>query len=61
VRRWLASPDGNVNDLGPVSLMFAGGMAGIMNWVIALPIDTVKSRLQTAPDGVYSGFLDCLR
>lgn len=28
--------------------LFAGGMAGIMNWLPAIPIDTLKSRLQTA-------------
>jgi len=33
--------------------LFAGGMAGIMNWLPAIPIDTLKSRLQTAPEGRY--------
>ena len=31
----------------------AGGTAGIFNWVVALPIDTLKSRLQVAPEGTY--------
>ena len=32
----------------------AGGVAGIMNWVAALPIDVLKTRLQVAPEGLYS-------
>jgi solute carrier family 25 carnitine/acylcarnitine transporter 20/29 len=31
----------------------AGGTAGILNWVAALPFDTLKSRLQVAPEGKY--------
>jgi len=31
----------------------AGGMAGIFNWLACLPIDTLKSKYQTAPDGKY--------
>ena len=31
----------------------AGGMAGIFNWLGALPIDTLKSKLQVAPEGMY--------
>jgi len=33
--------------------LFAGGCAGIMNWVPAIPVDTLKSRYQTAPAGKY--------
>jgi len=35
------------------SVMFAGGMAGIFSWLVALPQDILKSRLQTAPAGTY--------
>ena len=28
-------------------------------WSIAIPPDTVKSRLQGAPQGTYKGFIDC--
>lgn len=38
---------------GVAGTLFAGGMAGIMNWLPAIPIDTLKSRLQTAPEGKY--------
>jgi solute carrier family 25 carnitine/acylcarnitine transporter 20/29 len=30
-------------------------------WSLVIPIDTIKSRLQSAPDGTYSGFMDCTR
>ncbi|CAL1539273.1 unnamed protein product [Lymnaea stagnalis] len=33
--------------------LFAGGMAGIFNWSVAIPPDVLKSRLQTAPHGMY--------
>ncbi|KAL7420374.1 carnitine transporter [Cryptotrichosporon argae] len=48
----------------PLSLgavMFAGGCAGVAMWSLAIPPDTIKSRLQSAPQGTYSGFLDCAR
>jgi len=38
---------------GPLSILFAGGCAGIANWLVALPIDTLKSKLQVAPAGKY--------
>lgn len=30
-------------------------------WSIAIPPDVLKSRIQSAPQGTYSGFLDCAR
>ena len=33
----------------------AGGTAGVCNWLVAIPADVVKSRLQSAPSGTYSG------
>lgn len=33
--------------------VFAGGMAGIANWVVGMPADVLKSRLQSAPEGTY--------
>ena len=41
--------------------LFAGGMAGIGNWIIACPFDVVKSIWQTAPAGTYSSPLDIAR
>ena len=43
------------------AIVFAGGMAGVAMWSVAIPPDTIKSRLQSAPTGTYSGFLDCAR
>ncbi|KAM7289091.1 mitochondrial basic amino acids transporter [Ixodes scapularis] len=47
---------------GPVHLMAAGGLAGVLSWMVSYPCDVVKSRLQV--DGMtgprrYSGFWDC--
>ena len=44
-----------------IGTLLAGGSAGIANWVVAIPIDAVKSRLQTAPNGRYNGFVDAAR
>jgi solute carrier family 25 (mitochondrial carnitine/acylcarnitine transporter), member 20/29 len=31
---------------------------GMANWAIAIPADVLKSRLQTAPEGKYTGVID---
>ncbi|VUZ48608.1 unnamed protein product [Hymenolepis diminuta] len=41
------------SDLSVHQTLFAGGMAGIFNWLVAIPPDVLKSRLQTAPVGKY--------
>lgn len=33
--------------------IMAGGMAGILNWLVAIPVDVLKSQLQAAPEGTY--------
>jgi len=43
------------------AIVFAGGMAGVGMWAIAIPPDVIKSRIQTAPEGMYRGFIDCAR
>lgn len=48
-------------DLNLGAIIVAGGLAGVMMWSIAIPPDVVKSRLQSAPQGKYNGFLDCGR
>lgn len=35
-------------NLSVFSSLFSGGMAGIFNWIVAVPPDTIKSRLQSA-------------
>lgn len=50
----ILTPEGKTRkDLSAWRTLFAGGMAGIFNWIVALPPDTLKSRLQTAPEGTY--------
>lgn len=36
----------------------AGSIAGVLNWIVAIAPDTLKSRLQTAPEGKYKGVMD---
>eukprot|EP00953_Heterococcus_sp_UTEX-ZZ885_P036042 18584-Heterococcus_DN1.PRE.3 len=48
-------PDGRVST---PALLTAGGVAGMANWAIAIPADVLKSRLQTAPEGKYTGVID---
>ena len=40
-------------DAGLVGTLIAGGTAGLANWIGCIPIDTMKSKLQTAPEGKY--------
>lgn len=61
LQRLLLPPGGTREDLSPLRTLFAGGMAGIVNWLVAIPSDVLKSRQQTAAPGTYSGFLDVLR
>ncbi|XP_030315042.1 solute carrier family 25 member 48 isoform X1 [Calypte anna] len=57
---WI-TPDG-CHSPNAFSIWLAGGVAGAISWVIATPMDVVKSRLQA--DGVYlnkyKGTLDCI-
>ncbi|CAM9973013.1 unnamed protein product, partial [Heterosigma akashiwo] len=32
--------------------------AGIANWLVCIPPDTVKTKLQTAPEGRYSNYFE---
>jgi solute carrier family 25 carnitine/acylcarnitine transporter 20/29 len=45
------------NSDGLMNTIFAGGMAGILNWLIAMPADVLKSRLQT---GLFLIFISSL-
>lgn len=50
------------SDLSPLQTLFAGGMAGVFNWMVAIPPDVLKSRFQTAPEGMYpNGIRDVFR
>jgi len=59
IQRSLQGPDRSSLSVG--STVFAGGCAGVFNWAVAIPMDVVKSRLQTAPEGKYTGAMDVLR
>eukprot|EP00545_Synedropsis_sp_CCMP1620_P001389 CAMPEP_0119013838 /NCGR_PEP_ID=MMETSP1176-20130426/9067_1 /TAXON_ID=265551 /ORGANISM="Synedropsis recta cf, Strain CCMP1620" /LENGTH=288 /DNA_ID=CAMNT_0006966959 /DNA_START=111 /DNA_END=977 /DNA_ORIENTATION=+ len=39
----------------------AGGLAGVCNWMVAIPFDVVKSRYQAAPPGVYRNLMHVVR
>jgi len=54
-----AGSDPSQLNLGAVVL--AGGLAGVAMWSIAIPPDVIKSRLQSAPHGTYTGFVDCVQ
>jgi solute carrier family 25 (mitochondrial carnitine/acylcarnitine transporter), member 20/29 len=44
------------------SQAFAGGTAGVIGWLPPVfSIDVVKTRLQSAPKGTYSGMWDCAK
>jgi len=58
-KKWLTPADSK--DLSVSAVIFAGGTAGLAMWTIAIPPDVIKSRIQTAATGTYSGFLDCVR
>ncbi|ROL54770.1 Mitochondrial carnitine/acylcarnitine carrier protein [Anabarilius grahami] len=61
--KYSLTPEGkSPTELSVPSILFAGGMAGIFNWAVAIPPDVLKSRFQTAPEGKYpNGFRDVLR
>lgn len=49
---------------GAFHTLMAGGMAGVCSWILTLPIDVVKTRLQadgTASVSRYAGIVDCVR
>lgn len=57
----MAQSQGNVDNLGVVYLLFAGGVTGCISWFLTYPIDVIKSRFQADINGKYVGLLDCIR
>lgn len=53
LKRQLTPAGSSTSDLGVGRVLLAGGMAGMGNWLVAIAPDTLKSRLQTAPEGTY--------
>lgn len=55
------TPEGKSRDqLSPGRILLSGGLAGICNWLVAIPADVLKSKQQTAPQGTYNGLIDVL-
>ena len=43
-----------------VAQFFAGGTAGVIQWLPPIySLDVIKSRMQAFPKGYYNGWLDC--
>merc|ERR1712045_171995 len=61
IMRMLVSEGSSRSELSIGSTIFAGGMAGIFNWSVALPPDVLKSRLQSAPEGQFKNTMDVFR
>eukprot|EP00117_Sycon_ciliatum_P021064 scpid61454/ scgid18582/ Mitochondrial carnitine/acylcarnitine carrier protein; Carnitine/acylcarnitine translocase; Solute carrier family 25 member 20 len=57
------SISGNSSKLSQAgTIMLAGGLAGMVDWTLSIAPDTLKSRVQTAPPGMYPrGARDALR
>ncbi|ETW86940.1 mitochondrial carrier protein [Heterobasidion irregulare TC 32-1] len=60
-KKFLTPAGASPADLNLGAVILAGGTAGVAMWAIAIPPDVLKSRLQSAPTGTYSGFFDCAR
>jgi len=61
IKRALTPAGADPKSLNPLAVTFAGGMAGICNWLVAIPADVLKSRFQMAPEGTYRGIRDVLK
>jgi solute carrier family 25 carnitine/acylcarnitine transporter 20/29 len=48
----------DTSQLSPMAVLSAGGMAGMACWTVSIGPDVLKSRYQTAPDGMYTGLGD---
>ena len=44
LKKWM-TPEGN--KVGILQTIIAGGFAGIANWIVGMPPDVLKSRLQS--------------
>lgn len=61
IKRALTPAGADPKSLNPLAVTFAGGMAGICNWLVAIPADVLKSRFQMAPEGTYRGIRDVFK
>lgn len=62
VKELAARELGTEGTRGLIGTILAGGSAGISYWIIGMPPDVLKSRLQTAAPGTYpNGIRDVFR
>jgi solute carrier family 25 carnitine/acylcarnitine transporter 20/29 len=61
IRNQFIPKGGSTRDLKLHHYLFAGGCAGLAGWVVMLPPDTIKSRIQASPTGTYKGMYDCFQ
>ncbi|RUS70926.1 hypothetical protein EGW08_021316 [Elysia chlorotica] len=47
------------DDRGVGAAVLAGGVAGCLSWLVVMPLDVIKSRLQVDHAGRFRGFWDC--
>ena len=55
MRKLVELSGGDKDKLSVPAILTAGGLAGVCNWLVAVPPDTIKSRLQSAEPGRYPG------
>ncbi|ELU42586.1 carnitine/acyl carnitine carrier [Rhizoctonia solani AG-1 IA] len=55
-KKQLTPAGSDPSQLNLSAVVLAGGLAGVAMWSVV-----IKSRLQSAPSGTYSGFIDCTR
>ncbi|PWN88407.1 mitochondrial carrier [Acaromyces ingoldii] len=61
IKRGLTPAGADPSQLNLLHVLTAGGLAGMAMWSVALPMDVIKSRYQGAPQGTYTGFIQCFR
>jgi solute carrier family 25 carnitine/acylcarnitine transporter 20/29 len=60
IKRYMShDPEGTWRE--KMKIMFAGGAAGLMSWIIGYPIDFLKTKFQSQDldDRKYKGMKDC--
>ncbi|KAJ2880882.1 carnitine transporter [Coemansia aciculifera] len=55
IKKKLTNQSAGQGSISPLAIVTAGGLAGMANWAVAIPPDVLKSRLQTSPEGKYTG------
>lgn len=56
-----SKPGETAEDLAPLQVACAGGIAGVAQWVPTYSLDVIKSKVSAAPPGTYAGILDCAK